>query len=409
MISINATIKISLRALQTNKIRSGLTILGIVIGVGAVIAMLAIGNGARQQITDQISSIGSNLLMVRSGSSSSGGVRMGAGTQPTLTLLDAEAIAKECPSVAKAAPVVNGGVQAINGNKNWSTPVTGSTPDILEIRDWQVAEGRAITEQDVQSAAKVCLLGTTVVDNLFGDQLPVGKVIRLKNMPFMVVGVLASKGQSAMGQDQDDIIIVPVTTAQKKLFGTSFPGMVSQIMVKANGAEGTKLAQPEIENLLKRRHHINSEKDPDFTVRDLTQIMQAAAQSSQVMTILLGAIASISLLVGGIGVMNIMLVSVAERTREIGIRMAIGAKTWDIRLQFITEALTLSLIGGIIGIMFGAIGAKIISVKAGWPTAVSLSSIFMSFGFSGFVGIFFGFYPAYKASLLNPIDALRYE
>ncbi|MFA5393389.1 MAG: ABC transporter permease [Candidatus Ratteibacteria bacterium] len=409
MISVSATIKISLRALQTNKIRSGLTILGIVIGVGAVIAMLAIGNGARQQITDQISSIGSNLLMVRSGSSASGGVRMGAGTQPTLTLLDAEAIIKDCPSVTAAAPVVNGGAQAINGNKNWSTSVTGSTPDFLEVRDWQVAEGRSITDQDVRSAAKVCLLGATVVDNLFGDQPPTGKVIRLKNMPFMVVGMLASKGQSAMGQDQDDVIIVPVTTAQKKLFGTSFPGMVNTITVKANSAEGTKSAQQEIENLLKRRHHIGLGKDPDFTVRDLTQIMQAAEQSSQVMTILLGAIASISLLVGGIGVMNIMLVSVAERTREIGIRMAVGAKTWDIRLQFITEALTLSLIGGIIGIMFGVIGAKVISVKAGWPTAVSLSSIMMSFGFSGFVGIFFGFYPAYKASLLNPIDALRYE
>ena len=409
MISLSATTKISLRALQTNKTRSGLTILGIVIGVGAVIAMLAIGNGARQQITDQISSIGSNLLMVRSGSSSSGGVRMGAGTQPTLTLLDVEAIIKECPSVAAAAPVVNGGAQAINGNKNWSTSITGSTPAILEIRDWQVSEGRAITDQDVRSAAKVCLLGATVVDNLFGDQLPIGKVIRLKNMPFMVVGVLAGKGQSVMGQDQDDVIIVPVTTAQKKLFGTSFPGMVNQVMVKANSAEGTKLAQPEIENLLKHRHHINPGNDPDFTVRDLTQIMQAAEQSSQVMTILLGAIASISLLVGGIGVMNIMLVSVAERTREIGIRMAVGAKTWDIRLQFITEALTLSLIGGIIGIMFGAIAAKVISIKAGWPTAVSLSSILMSFGFSGLVGIFFGFYPAYKASLLNPIDALRYE
>jgi putative ABC transport system permease protein len=409
MISVTATIKISLRALQTNKIRSGLTILGIVIGVGAVITMLAIGNGARKQITDQIAGIGSNLLMVRSGSSASGGVRMGAGTQPTLTLLDAEAIVKECPAVAKAAPVVNGGAQAINGNKNWSTSVTGSTPDVLEIRDWQIADGRAITDQDVRSAAKVCLLGATVVTSLFGDQSPVGKVIRLKKMPFIVVGILAGKGQSATGQDQDDVIIVPVTTAQKKLFGTPFPGMVSQIMVKAYSAEGTSLAQQEVEDLLKRRHHISPGNDPDFTVRDLTQIMQAAAQSSQVMTILLGAIASISLLVGGIGVMNIMLVSVAERTREIGIRMSVGAKTWDIRLQFITEALILSLVGGIIGILLGAIGAKIISIKAGWPTTVSLSSILLSFGFSGFVGIFFGFYPAYKASLINPIEALRYE
>jgi len=409
MISISATIKISLRALQTNKIRSGLTILGIVIGVGAVIAMLAIGNGARQQITDQISSIGSNILIVRSGSSSSGGVRMGAGTQPTLTLLDAEAIVKECPSVAEAAPVITGGVQAINGNRNWPTTATGSTSSILEVRDWQVAEGRTITDQDVRSAAKVCILGQTVVDNLFTDPNPIGKVIRIKNMPFMVVGMLASKGQSSMGQDQDDVIIIPVTTAQKKLFGASFPGMVGTIVVKANSAQETKLASQEIDDLLRRRHHIGLKKDPDFSVQDLTQLLQMVEQSTRTMTILLGAIASISLLVGGIGVMNIMLVSVAERTREIGIRMAVGAKSMDIRLQFLVEALTLSLIGGIIGIILGAIGAKVVSVKSGWTAVVSLSSILMSFGFSGFVGIFFGFYPAYKASLLNPIDALRYE
>lgn len=409
MINLSATIKISLRALQANKIRSGLTILGIVIGVGAVIAMLAIGNGARQKITSQISSVGSNILIVRSGSASSAGVRMGAGTGPTLTLLDAEAIRKDCPSVVEAAPVVIGGVQAINGNKNWATSATGSTPAILEVRDWQIAGGRSITEQEVRSAAKVCLLGATVIENLFGDQPPVGRVIRLKNMPFIVVGVLAEKGQSAMGQDQDDTILIPVTTAQKKLFGTAFPGMVGQIMVKANSAGETKTAQTEIENLLKHRHRIKEGNDPDFTVRDLTQILEMAEESTKVMTLLLGAIASISLLVGGIGVMNIMLVSVAERTREIGIRMAVGAKTMDIRLQFLTEALTLSLIGGIIGIILGVIGSKIISMKVGWSTVVSLSSVLMSFGFSGFVGIFFGFYPAYKASLLNPIDALRYE
>ncbi|MFH2068864.1 MAG: ABC transporter permease [Candidatus Omnitrophota bacterium] len=409
MLSLNATIKISLRALQANKIRSGLTILGIVIGVSAVIAMLAIGTGASRKITDQISSVGSNVLIVRSGSASAAGVRMGAGTGPTLTLLDAEAIRTSCPSVAEAAPVVIGGVQAINGNKNWSTSATGSTPAILEVRDWQIAEGRSITGQEVRSAAKVCLLGSTVVENLFGNQPPVGKVIRLKNMPFIVIGVLAEKGQSAMGQDQDDTIFIPVTTAQKKLFGTAFPGMVGQIMVKANSAKETKTAQTEIENLLNRRHRIKPGGEPDFTVRDLTQMLEMAEESTKVMTILLGAIASISLLVGGIGVMNIMLVSVAERTREIGIRMAVGAKSMDIRLQFLTEALTLSLIGGIIGIILGTVGSRIISIKVGWTTVVSLSSVLMSFGFSGFVGIFFGFYPAYKASLLNPIDALRYE
>lgn len=407
MISFPATVKISWNALHSNKIRSGLTMLGIVIGVGAVITMLAIGTGASHKITSQISSIGSNILIVMSSSSSSGGVRMGAGTQPTLTLADAEAIVKECPSVANAAPVVNGSAQAISGNKNWSTSIIGSTPAILKIRNLSLTDGRSITEQDVRSSAKVCILGTTVVEELFGDQMPVGKVIRLKKLPFTVIGVLASKGQSAMGQDQDDVIIIPVTTAQRKLFGSPFPDKVNVIMTNSSGE--TKLAQEEIETLLKRRHRIKNGQDSDFTVRDLTQVLQMVEESAQTMTILLGAIASISLLVGGIGIMNIMLVSVAERTREIGIRMAVGAKTWDIRLQFITEALILSLIGGIIGILLGAIGAKVISAKVGWTTMISVSSVIISFGFSGFVGIFFGFYPAYKASLLNPIDALRYE
>ncbi|HUI66714.1 MAG TPA: ABC transporter permease [Nitrospirota bacterium] len=409
MINIPSTIKISFRALWVNKMRSALTMLGIIIGVGAVIAMIAVGTGASQQISAQIASMGSNLLIVLPGSTTAGGVRMGAGSQPTLSMGDAEAILRECPAVAEVGPILGGVAQIVVGHLNWSTGVTGTTPGMLTVRDWPLASGRPFTDQDVKSATKVALLGQTVVDNLFGDQNPVGQAIRIKNVPFTVIGVLSVKGQSAQGQDQDDVIYVPVTTAQKKLFGTQFPGMVRIIMVKAKSAEDLSPAERQINELLKQRHHIGPKQDNDFTVRNLTQIMQAAEQSTQVMTLLLGAIASVSLLVGGIGIMNIMLVSVTERTREIGIRMAIGAKTWDIRLQFIVEALTLSLIGGVMGIVTGVSTAVILSSVSGWPTVVSILSILLAFSFSGFIGIFFGFYPAYKASLLNPIDALRYE
>jgi putative ABC transport system permease protein len=409
MINIPSTLKISFRALKVNKMRSALTMLGIIIGVGAVIAMLAIGTGASNRIAEQISSMGSNLLIVLPGATTAGGVRMGSGTQPTLTMGDADAILKECPAIANVAPVLSGVAQVIYGHQNWSTGVVGTTPDMLVVRDWPIVSGRPFTGQDVKSATKVCLLGQTVVDNLFGDTNPVGKVIRIKNVPFTVMGVLAPKGQSPRGDDQDDTIYIPLTTAQKKLFGTSFPGMVRIIMVKAKSTEDLGPAENQINELLKQRHHIGPKQENDFTVRNLTEIMQAAEQSTKVMTLLLGAIASVSLLVGGIGIMNIMLVSVTERTREIGIRMAIGAKTWDIRLQFIIEALTLSLIGGVAGIIAGISGSEIISMLAGWTTIVSPFSILLAFGFSGLVGIFFGFYPAYKASLLNPIDALRYE
>ncbi len=409
MINIPSTFKISIRALRVNKMRSALTMLGIIIGVGAVIAMVAVGTGASQKISEQISSMGSNLLIILPGSTTSGGVRMGAGTQPTLSMGDSDAILKECPAVQDVAPIQSGVAQIVYGHLNWSTGVVGTTPGMLNVRDWELAAGRAFTPQDVKSATKVALLGQTVVDNLFGDQNPVGQTIRIKNVPFTVIGVLSPKGQSAQGQDQDDTILIPVTTAQKKLFGTQFPGMVRIIMVKAKSAADLSPAEGQITDLLKQRHHIGQKQDNDFTVRNLTQIMQAAEQSTKVMTLLLGAIASVSLLVGGIGIMNIMLVSVTERTREIGIRMAIGAKTWDIRLQFIIEALTLSLIGGVIGIIAGVSTSMVISSMSGWPTIVSPLSIVMAFGFSGFIGIFFGFYPAYKASLLNPIDALRYE
>jgi len=409
MINIPSTLKISLRALRVNKMRSALTMLGIIIGVGAVIAMLAVGTGASERISQQIASIGSNLIIILPGSTTSGGLRMGMGSQPTLTKDDADAIQKECSAVQDVAPVLNGAAQIVYGNQNWSTGVYGTTPSMLNIRDWPLASGRPFTDQDVKSATKVCLLGQTVVENLFGSIDPIGQVVRIKKVPFTVIGILDKKGQSPQGQDQDDTVYIPVTTAQKKIFGTTFPGMVRTIMVKAKSTEDLDTAEKQITELLRQRHRIGPKKENDFTVRNLTQIMQVAEQSTKVMTLLLGAIASVSLLVGGIGIMNIMLVSVTERTREIGIRMAVGAKTWDIRLQFIIEALTLSLIGGVAGIIAGISGSQIISAFAGWSTIVSVLSIFLAFGFSGLVGIFFGFYPAYKASLLNPIDALRYE
>jgi len=383
--------------------------LGMIIGVGAVIAMLAVGTGARQKISEQIASIGSNLIMVLSGASTAGGIRMGSGTQPTLTLSDAEAVEKECPSVQAVAPILGGTAQVVYGNQNWSTGVSGTSPNVLIVRDWALSSGRPFSDDDVKSATKVCLIGQTIVDNLFGSIDPVGQVIRIKKIPFTVVGVLEPKGQSPNGQDQDDTIFIPVTTAQKKLFSTAFPGMIRIMSVKARSAEDLVRAEREITELLRQRHKLSPRQENDFTVRNLTQMLQTAEQSTKVMTILLGAIASVSLVVGGIGIMNIMLVSVTERTREIGIRMAVGAKTWDIRLQFIIEALTLSMIGGIIGIIGGITASKVLSNLAGWSIVVSPFSVFLSFGFSGLVGIFFGFYPAYKASLLDPIEALRYE
>ncbi len=409
MINIPSTMRISFNAIMVNKMRSALTMLGIIIGVGSVITMLAVGTGARQKISEQISSMGSNLLMVLPGATSAGGIRMGAGTQSTLSLNDADAIMKESTAVQYVAPSLGGVAQVVYGNQNWSTGVTGTTPSFIYVRDWTIEQGRPFTDDDVRSASKVCILGQTVVDNLFGGANPVGQVIRIKKVPFTVVGVLARKGQSPIGQDQDDTIIIPVTTAQKKIFGTAFPGMVRIILVKAKSVDELSRAEKQITELLRQRHHIGQRQEDDFTVRNLTQMMQTAEQSTKVMTLLLGAVASVSLLVGGIGIMNIMLVSVTERTREIGIRMAVGAKTWDIRLQFIIEAVILSLIGGVFGILAGVSGSLLLSSIAGWSTVVSLFSVFLAFSFSGITGIFFGFYPAYQASLLDPIEALRHE
>ena len=409
MLTIAETAKIAHRALIANKARSALTMLGIIIGVAAVIAMLAVGTGASKKISDQISTMGSNLLMVMPGSSTSGGIRMGGGSQQTLTLSDAEAIKQECSAVLDDGPALNGTGQVVYGNQNWSTSITGTTPGLFVVRDWELAAGRFFNDQDVKSATKVCILGQTIVDNLFGGIDPVGQTVRIKKIPFQVIGILQPKGQSAVGQDQDDAIFVPVTTAQKKLFGTAHPGMVRMIMVKAQSLDALPVAEQQINSLLRQRHRIGIKEDDDFTVRNLTQMMQAAEDSSKVMAMLLGAIASVSLLVGGIGIMNIMLVSVTERTREIGIRMAVGAKTGDIRLQFIIEAVILSLVGGFVGILLGVVSVLILSKVSGWSVIISPFSIILSVGFSGMVGIFFGFYPAYKASLLNAIDALHYE
>jgi len=403
------TLKIALRALRANKMRSFLTMLGIIIGIAAVIAMMAVGAGASYVISQQIASIGSNIILVIPGSTTSGGIRIGSGSSQTLTTDDVRAIMTECPSVETAAATVRSTGQVVFGNLNWSTIIMGATPELFDIREWGVANGRAIGQQDVDGAAKVCLLGQTVADNLFGSADPVGRIVRIKKIPFTVIGVLDRKGQSPQGTDQDDTLFVPLRTAQRNLVRSPFPNTVGALLVKARTEALLGKAEEEINSLLNQRHRITNNKEPDFSTRNLSEILAVAEQSARAMSLLLGAVASISLIVGGIGIMNIMLVSVTERTREIGIRMAIGARRNDILMQFLIEAVLLTMIGGIIGIILGAGGAMAVSRVLDWPTLISTQSITVAFFFSGAVGIFFGFYPARKAAGLNPIDALRYE
>ncbi|MBI5575838.1 MAG: ABC transporter permease [Deltaproteobacteria bacterium] len=389
--------------------RSVLTMLGMIIGVAAVIAMVAIGAGANERISAQIASIGSNLIMILPGSTTSGGLRSGFGGVPTLTMADAKAIGKELPAVARAGPTIRNTAPVVYGNQNWSTIIQGVTPEYFQIREWMAENGRFFTEAEVESASKVAVLGQTVAVNLFGEENPIGKIVRIKRIPFTVVGILERKGQSPQGQDQDDVVAVPITTSQKKLFGTTHIGMVGVILVQAAGPDSVKEAEKQVSDLLRQRHRIGPAQDPDFSIRNLSEMLAVAEASTRVMSLLLGAIASVSLLVGGIGIMNIMLVSVTERTREIGIRMAVGARERDILLQFLIEALVLAVTGGTIGILLGITGSSLISRFAGWSTLISGGAILLAFGFSAAVGVFFGFYPARKASRMDPIEALRYE
>ncbi len=409
--NVLAGARIAVRALRVNKLRSILTMLGIIMGVAAVIAMISVGSGAQARIAEQIQSLGANMLVVLSGSSTSGGVRLGLGSQLTITEEDAWAIKREISSVEAAAPTMRGGAQVVWGNLNWSTQIQGITPEFFEARDWPVVAGQPFAQDAVDGATKVAVLGETVARNLFADSDPVGQVIRIKKVPFTIVGVLGKKGQTTWGQDQDDLILVPLSTAKRKLLGVSQANArsVGAISVKVREGEDMKDAETQTRELLRQRHRLQPYQDDDFNIRNLAEYAAAQEESSRVMTILLAAIASVSLLVGGIGIMNIMLVSVTERTREIGLRMAVGARGRDILMQFLVEAVTLSMIGGTIGVVLGLVTSYTIPYFAGWRTLVRPEAIVIAFGFAAAIGIFFGFYPARKAAGLNPIEALRYE
>ncbi len=404
------TVRAALRALRRHKLRSALTMLGIVIGVGAVIAMVSIGQGADAAVQSQIQALGRNLLMVVPGATTSAGVRSGSGGVSTLTVQDARAIVAECPSVAEVAWVKRKIAQVIYAERNWSTQAQGTPPSYATVRDWRLAAGEFFTQRDEDSAARVAVLGQTVVDQLFAPgEDPVGALIRVKDVPFRVVGVLQKMGQTSWGQDQDDVVIMPFSTAERRVLGTEFLGSADMIFGRSKGAALVDEASQEIAALLRERHRIRPGEDDDFTVRNLNEMARASEEASRVMTLLLLCVASISLLVGGIGIMNILLVSVTERTREIGIRMAVGAKGSHILLQFLVEAIALSVAGGVVGAALGIAAARIVSAVAGWPTLISPGAVVVGILFSAAVGIFFGFYPARRAARLDPIAALRYE
>ncbi len=404
------TVTTAFRVLSRNRLRAGLTVLGIVIGVGAVIAMVSIGQGAKAAVRAQLATMGTNVIIILPGATTTGGVRGGQGSAVTLTVTDAQDLKKKIPLLVETGWGKRDVMQVVYGNKNWNSPVNGISPSYLTIRDWSFASGVPFTQTDMDVAARVVLLGQTVVDNVFepGEE-PVGATIRLKNVPFTVIGVLAPKGQSAQGTDQDDIVFIPFTTAERKVLGTQFLGSIGAIFGSTDRAEDLPQAVEAIREVLRARHRLQADRADDFTIRTQVDIGKVQEGTGQTLTIMMFAIASISLLVGGIGIMNILLVSVTERTKEIGVRMAVGAKRRHILLQFLIEAMTLSLFGGVLGIVLGIVCARATTVVAGWPTIISPESIVIAFLFSLAIGLFFGLYPANKASRLNPIDALRYE
>ncbi len=401
-----AVVRVALRALARNKMRTTLTMLGIIIGVGAVICTVAIGEGASNQVQEQLRNLGDNLLFISAGDVNQHGVHMGSAATKTLKLGDAKAIQQQVSLIAKLSPGVGSQAQIVYENQNWNTRVRGVTPEYLEVRRWVIASGSAFTQRDVDSAADVCLIGQTVVENLFGDEDPLGKTIRVRNLPFKIIGVLAPRGQSPFGNDEDDTIIAPFTTVQKKLAGIDW---LHFIVCSAVSQEAIPPAEQQISSLLRERHHLRPDEDDDFIIRSPNDLAQVTAQTGQVMTLLLASIASVSLLVGGIGIMNIMLVSVTERTREIGVRMAVGATERDVQMQFLSEALVLSLLGGAAGVVVGVVSSMAVSSMLQWPTRVPPQAILIAVLFSAGVGIFFGYYPARKAAHLDPIEALRYE
>ncbi len=396
-------------AMSANRLRTFLTMLGMVIGVGAVVLMMAIGEGAQQAIKRSIDSMGSNLFVVLSGSSSTSGSRSGSGNSSALNINDANAIG-DLEDINAFAPISTGNAQIVYAGNNWNTSIVGTTPPYFSIRGWNVDSGNLFTDADIRSASRVALVGKTVVENVFGDDIdPIGKTIRIKKSPFLIVGVLETKGQSFDGRDQDDTIIVPITTAQRKLFGNQIPGSVRMIMAQAKSEKYMGVAEDAINDLIRQRHNIRENTESDFSVRNLTAMAKTASDTAKTMSMLLGAIASISLLVGGIGIMNIMLVSVTERTREIGIRMAIGAREKDILLQFLLEACVISIVGCVIGVGLGLGGALLVKKMVGAEILISMQSIVLAFSVAASVGVFFGYYPASKAAKLHPIEALRYQ